>query len=221
VVASQSRVAASTKVQILLAAERLFGEHGLDGVSLRQISVAAGTAHNSAVQYHFGTKDQLINAIFEYRLPQIDARRELRIAERRPNDLRGWVECAVLPILEQAEMDGSHYQRFVAMLAQHRYDVLACLPPESRAANDRLFDELVKLLPRVPNPIRQLRLSRMFATAVNVGAERENAREVGAPLLPFAVYANDLVDTLVSFVSAPVSRATASALRDSEHRGER
>jgi AcrR family transcriptional regulator len=214
VVASPSPVAASTKVQILLAAERLLGEHGLDGVSLRQISVAAGTAHNSAVQYHFETKDQLIQAIFEYRVPQIDARRELRIAEHRPNDLRGWVECAVLPIFEQAEMDGSHYQRFVAMLAQHRYDIVAALPAESRAANDRLFDELAKLLAKVSAPIRLLRLSRMFATAANVGVERENARELGAPILPFAVHSHDLVDSLVAFISAPVSKATVAALRD-------
>jgi AcrR family transcriptional regulator len=53
------------KEQIVLAAERLFAERGLDGVSLREIGAAVGNANNSAVQYHFGSKDQLVRAIFE------------------------------------------------------------------------------------------------------------------------------------------------------------
>ncbi|MET0908751.1 MAG: helix-turn-helix domain-containing protein, partial [Ilumatobacteraceae bacterium] len=55
--------------RIVEVAERLFALHGIDGVSLRQIAAAAGTANNSAVNYHFGSKDGLITAIFQYRLP--------------------------------------------------------------------------------------------------------------------------------------------------------
>ena len=49
-------IAPSTKEQIVLAAEGLFAERGIEGVSLRQIGTAAGNGNNSAVQYHFGTK---------------------------------------------------------------------------------------------------------------------------------------------------------------------
>jgi AcrR family transcriptional regulator len=207
------RVAPSTKEQIILAAERLFGEQGLDNVSLRQIGAAAGTAHNSAVQYHFGTKDRLIRAIFEYRLPEIDARRRLRIAERRPDDLRGWLECAVLPILEQAEREDSHYQTFVAMLQHHgRADILLHLPADPSA--HRVFQELAARLPHVPEPMRSHRLTRTLAFAVSVGADRERARDDGEPLLPYAVHANDLVDALAGFLTAPVSDAARNALRD-------
>jgi len=207
------RVALSTKEQIILAAERLFGEQGLDNVSLRQIGAAAGTAHNSAVQYHFGTKEQLVRAIFEYRVPEIDARRELRIAERRPDDLRGWLECAVLPILEQAEREGTHYQTFVAMLQHHgRADILLHLPADPSA--HRVFQELAARLPHVPEPMRSHRLTRTLAFAVSVGADRERARDDGGPLLPYAVHANDLVDALAGFLTAPVSDAARNALRD-------
>ena len=85
-------LAPSSKEQIVLTAERLFAEHGIDGISLRQIGQAAGNANNSAVQYHFGTKDNLIQAIFEYRLPYLTRRRELLVAERRPASLRSWLE---------------------------------------------------------------------------------------------------------------------------------
>src|SRR3546814_113664 len=54
---------------IVRAAERLFGEDGVSLVSLRQIAIAANQVNNFAVQYHFGDKDGLIQAIFQRRLP--------------------------------------------------------------------------------------------------------------------------------------------------------
>src|SRR6201994_5140502 len=91
----------STKEQIVLAPERLFAERGCDGVSLREIGAAAGSGNNSAVQYHFGSKEQLVVAIFENRLTYIDERRAVLLAQLAPRDVRAWVECYVLPLLEQ------------------------------------------------------------------------------------------------------------------------
>ena len=71
----------STKEQIVLAAERLFAARGYEGVSLREIGAAAGSGNNSAVQYHFGSKGQLVVAIFENRLPYIDDRRAVLTAQ--------------------------------------------------------------------------------------------------------------------------------------------
>ena len=101
-----SVIAPSTKEQIVLAAERLFAERGIEGVSLRQIGAAAGNGNNSAVQYHFGSKDRLVQAVFEYRLPRLHERGSLLIAERHPDDLRSWVECGIRLLLEQSELDG-------------------------------------------------------------------------------------------------------------------
>ena len=78
----------STKESLILAAERLFGNHGVDGVSLRQIVAEAGAANNSAVQYHFGSKDGLVQAILEYRIPQLMQRRRLLAARYGSSDLR-------------------------------------------------------------------------------------------------------------------------------------
>ena len=60
--------AKSTKEEIVLAGERLIADHGVDGVSMRQIGAAIGSGNNSAVLYHFGSKEKLVEAIFEYRL---------------------------------------------------------------------------------------------------------------------------------------------------------
>ena len=98
----------ATPVQLLLAAERLFAEHGLAGVSLgRQISIEAGSSNNSAIQYHFGSKDDLLRAIFAYRLSDLMQRRALLKARARPDDLRAQLEAHILPLIELAESPDS------------------------------------------------------------------------------------------------------------------
>ena len=52
-----------TRDRILDAAERLFVEHGFEGTSMRMITGAAN-ANLAAVNYHFGSKDALIQAVF-------------------------------------------------------------------------------------------------------------------------------------------------------------
>ena len=74
----------ATALQLLLAAERLFAEHGLAGISLRQISIEAGSSNNSAIQYHFGSKDDLLRAIFAYRLGDLMQRRALLQGQGEP-----------------------------------------------------------------------------------------------------------------------------------------
>src|SRR5512143_118352 len=54
---------AETKDRILDAAERLFAEHGFDATSLRMITAEAGV-NLAAVNYHFRSKDALIEAVF-------------------------------------------------------------------------------------------------------------------------------------------------------------
>jgi AcrR family transcriptional regulator len=205
----------------VLAAERLFAAHGLDGVSLRQIGAAAGNANNSAVQYHFGSKDQLVRAIFEHRLPHLHERRRLLAEVRRPNDLRSWVECYVLPILEQGEQEGSHYLGFVAMLQQsaHRgvFDpVFDHVPEQVRESTRRFRHEVAARLPHVPEPLRSHRIAQALAFSVHATADRERARAQGRDVLPFAVHVSDLLDGLVGFLEAPVSAGALAALDDTD-----
>ncbi|WP_405864212.1 TetR/AcrR family transcriptional regulator [Streptomyces sp. NBC_00005] len=203
----------TVKEQIALAAERLFAERGLDGASLRQISAAAGNGNNTAVQYHFGSKERLVQAIFEYRLRDLNARRDALVAERCPNDLRSWVECHLVPALEQSEREGSRYLSFVAKLQQHgRRDVLAHLSPELLAPTHRFRARVGALLPGVPEPLRAHRIAQATAFSVHVGAEREQSRARDERVLPYAVHVGDLLDGVVGFLAAPVSAATLGAL---------
>ncbi|ONH32916.1 TetR/AcrR family transcriptional regulator [Pseudofrankia asymbiotica] len=205
----------SPKERIILAAEALFAEHGLDGASLRQISAAAGSANNTAVQYHFGTKEQLIKAIFEYRLPYLHERRDLLAAQHRPDDLRSWVECYVLPILEQGEQEGSHYLGFVANLHSHgSREVFAQFAPSYLASSKAFQERFRSFLEHVPEPLRTHRISQAIAFAVHAAADRERARAQGQEVLPFAAHVADLLDGLTGFLTAPVSPAALAASKD-------
>lgn len=64
---------------LLDAAERLFAQHGIEGVSLREIATEAGQRNNSAVHYHFGDKQGLVDTLLEDRLSKVDRLRQRNI----------------------------------------------------------------------------------------------------------------------------------------------
>src|SRR3954471_14760079 len=90
--------ASATRESILTTAERLFAEHGVQVVSNRHISEAAGQGNNAAVNYHFGTKTDLVRAITRKHSERIERlRAELVEAIDGPGELRDWVACLVRP----------------------------------------------------------------------------------------------------------------------------
>jgi AcrR family transcriptional regulator len=65
---------AVTKDRILDAAEALFMEHGYEATSLRSITAAAA-ANLAAVNYHFGSKEELFQAVLTRRLDPMNQKR--------------------------------------------------------------------------------------------------------------------------------------------------
>jgi AcrR family transcriptional regulator len=204
--------ATSTKEQIILAAERMIADHGVDGVSMRQIGTAVGSGNNSAVLYHFGSKEKLVQAIFEYRLPRLRERRAALIVERQPSDLRGWLECQIAVVLEQSELDDSNYMRFVASLSQHGGDAFKHLPRRFARGQREFEDHLRACLTSVDEPLRTHRLAQVMEMTVQAAANRERARAWRRAVLPLALEVTNLVDCMVGYLEAPVSPASQAAL---------
>jgi AcrR family transcriptional regulator len=204
--------ARSTKEQILLAAERMMADRGVDGVSMRQIGTAVGSGNNSAVLYHFGSKEKLVEAIFEYRLPRLRERRAELIDERRPSDLRGWLDCQVATVLEQSELDDSNYLSFVASLSHHGGDAFKHLPRRFAKGQREYEDQLRAVYTRVDEPLRTHRLAQVMEMTVQAAANRERARARRRPVLPLALELANLVDCMVGYLEAPVSPAAQTAL---------
>jgi AcrR family transcriptional regulator len=63
-----------TKSRILDVAEQLFMEHGFEATSLRQLTSSAGV-NLAAVNYHFGTKEELFQAVLTRRLDPMNQER--------------------------------------------------------------------------------------------------------------------------------------------------
>ncbi|WP_109807549.1 TetR family transcriptional regulator [Sphingosinithalassobacter portus] len=94
---------------LINAAERIFAREGIETASLRAIATAAGSANNYAVQYHFGDREGLVEALFESRLAEVEARRAiLRAAMPEPADCRALLDLIMRPLIEQTDAEGRH-----------------------------------------------------------------------------------------------------------------
>lgn len=112
----------ATRKALLDTAEEVFADQGIDAVSLRQIAVAAGQRNPGVVKYHFGTKNDLIQALIEDRARLVDERR-LRdfpalSADGAAVDLRTLVEAGVRPLVAELGCGSRHF-RFLAQLYQN------------------------------------------------------------------------------------------------------
>jgi AcrR family transcriptional regulator len=108
-----------TKVRILDAAERLIAGQGLD-VSLRAITAAAGV-NLAAVNYHFQSKDALIDAIIARAIQPVNARRleMLDALEQQssggPLPLEGVLRAFLAPL---TEMDAEGREHIRALMGR-------------------------------------------------------------------------------------------------------
>ena len=113
------------KSAILLAAEKLFAQHGYDAVSLRQIAEEAGVPL-ALVGYYYGQKHELFEAIFAHWRGTIEQRlaglHEALAAPVRDR-LARLVEAFTGPVLRlRASAEGEYYALLVARELSHATD---------------------------------------------------------------------------------------------------
>lgn len=152
----------ATRTALIEAAESLFAEAGLEGVSTRQIGAAIGSANANVVAYHFGGKEALIKAVYRHRLPEIDRRRRELLDEAetagQASDIAVLIRVFYQPLFEQTDSEGRHsYARFIAGLERSgmlatRADVMAEFP-----ASNEVNDRILALLPPETAPFFNVR----------------------------------------------------------------
>jgi AcrR family transcriptional regulator len=215
----------TTETRLILAAERLFAAHGLDGISLRQINSAAGQKNTSGLQYHFGTKEALIKAVFMHRLPAIDRRRAAMIAGIKARNLTGdlpaVVEAMFLPLAEELDL-GDNEKAYVRFLAQF-YSHPAIRKAEVTSAE---YEEAYRLAfailsRKLPGPIVTQRLAMITGHVIHALSDLEAriaTRRIATPRSKVQFFLHNLLDTVVGALSAPVSAATKASLPSSYRR---
>jgi AcrR family transcriptional regulator len=202
---------AHTRATILDAAERLFAEHGVHGVSNRQVADAAGQGNTAVVGYHFGTKADLVRAIVRRHTTAIERTREEMVAQvAGSDDLRDWLACLVRPTFEHMATLGSPswYARFGAQVMTD--PALREILVEEHLSSPflvRILDGLHACLPSLPPAVFRERGDVARHLLVHVPVERERALADGTPTTraTWADTATGLVDVLVGVWLAPVT----------------
>jgi AcrR family transcriptional regulator len=110
----------NTKDRILDTAERLFARDGFEATSLRAITAEAGV-NLAAVNYHFQTKESLVQAVIGRRMGPVNAQRLALLdayeaeAGGAPVPLESIMDAFLRPILE---LVGSHAHEFVPLIGR-------------------------------------------------------------------------------------------------------
>jgi AcrR family transcriptional regulator len=111
----------STRERILTTAEQLFAEGGVATTSLRTITSLA-RVNLAAVNYHFGSKEALIEAVYERRLGPLNRARLRNLdeleARAQPPTVEEIVGAFVAPIVDFSARDAKEGLVFMRLLAQ-------------------------------------------------------------------------------------------------------
>jgi AcrR family transcriptional regulator len=119
---SMSRPKRTTKDKLMDAAEKLFARRGFYGSSLRDITTAAGV-DLALVNYHFGSKKQLLIAVIERRGAVLNEERLGRLADARLRaapaapSTEAVVGAFLDPILERLAHAGPGWHNYFALIA--------------------------------------------------------------------------------------------------------
>jgi AcrR family transcriptional regulator len=151
-----TKAPAETRERVLEVAERLFAERGLDAVSIRDIIAAAG-ANLGAINYHFGTKDRLIEAVFERRLVP-STQEQLRALDAvdeaagdRPPKLEAVLEAIFRPVVEETmdpKRGGATFGKLMARCLVDPHPVMERVMHSHFAAVVKRFDAaLMRAMP--------------------------------------------------------------------------
>lgn len=215
----------ATRELLICTAERLFADRGIDAVSLREIGQAAGQRNNAVMQYHFGSRAALLQAIFAYRSAAIDARRfELLAcleAERRLDDAHALLGAVLTPHVESVDDPDNH---FVGFLARILTDQATMSTIDARAAAPNmggyraLQAQVRACVPTLPAADFDRRFTMVFNWAIHSLAEYARTSR-SARSLPLEAMFEELVAMLVDALRAPPQRRERAARARSRRSG--
>lgn len=222
---TQPKAAAADKTSrrdvIMRKAEELFAKKGIDAVSLNEINKAAGQRNTSALHYHFGNKEGLIQEIIYQHYADISDQINALLDDydALPPDqqtMRKLLQASLIPFANQLDSpQGINYLNIVSQLFMRSSDMILKGHPgiedNARLRMYRLFQQRMEGLPAEIIAARQiLHASLSFhslASYAKISAVGE-ANFLGSREL----FINNLLDNLEAVISAPPSPETLAAI---------
>lgn len=145
-----ARTSEKTRERIVKAAEVLFAREGYEAVSLRKITTVA-KANIAAVNYHFGTKEELLEKVMERQLLPIMEKRieQLReVAAQETASMEEVMRSFTQPIMEQAAVSGMESLLFGKLYGrlvdEHADEIPTAVKVLQRMFHEQWFVEIEK-----------------------------------------------------------------------------
>ena len=206
----RGRDGAATRRRLILTAERLIAHQGPAGVSLREVGLAAGQRNNSSVQYHFGTKADLIHAIFRFRLPHVNGRRLELLESRNPQTIRDLIRVEMTPFAELSLDPEVHYVEFLARMfmdAEFALIFTRLEEPQLIRGQMEIRRRIARLMAGVPRGVIDQRLWLALTQLIYGLAERRRMSEKMGPAwtIPLETYVENYVDYAAAGLEGSVS----------------
>ncbi|HHJ18451.1 MAG TPA: TetR/AcrR family transcriptional regulator [Gammaproteobacteria bacterium] len=199
-------MAKDTKTQIMDVAETLFAEYGYDGTSLRMITQAAGV-NLASVNYHFGGKETLLEAVYARRINPMNQKRLSCLEDLKQRHDGSKISVALLvdafvrPALELSRGDG---KSFIALLGRSYLEPTAVIQDKVRGMFDevaeRFREEFEKALPEVPAKELYWRLHFMVGVLAYCMAGTDMMRMIASSHIAEKNGPDGLIDRLVRFI---------------------
>jgi len=202
------RDATATREQLLDAATRLFAERGIHNVTVREVHEAAGQRNASALQYHFGSRENLLRAIVARHQEPIDAARAAWL--ERAGDLRGYTAALVEPLAQALlSPSGRDYLRIVTQVVAELglRDELLTEPPNAR----RCVEAMAATLDDLPADVRATRVANVVLFVTHALANRAVRVSARRSVVDHDTFVADLVTSVVGALSAREDRRGRAA----------
>jgi AcrR family transcriptional regulator len=202
--------AIGVKEKMILVGEVLFAENGINGASMREVASKAGQRNHYAAQYHFGSREGLVRAIFEYRMEQMEPARSrmLQEAERRGLllDARTLLDIVMLPQLDLEDADGNHsYASFLSQyLLRSRSARFGDFGSESPPHLARVLDLLRERIAYLPTPVAQRRLVNGCLMFLNILVSHRGSGATGDLEETFENALEDTMEMIVTSICMPL-----------------
>jgi AcrR family transcriptional regulator len=204
----------STRERLLLAAEELLARDGVHGAQTRDIVALAGQANPSAVRYHFGSRDDLLDGVMRARQQRVETVLAGRLADPSGLPLARLLGALIgAEATELRTVRGRHCLRISAQIS-HDSGIRVREPHPILAGTGywRLITELEAPLGRLPEPVR---LERIDLVLTLIGAAlAERARQLAdgeQPLTDEEPFLADLAAMSEAMLTVPYRPAPSSA----------
>jgi AcrR family transcriptional regulator len=200
-----------TERRLILAAERLFAERGVDAVSLRAINAAAGT-NVPSLHYHFGSKEALLEALIRERSQEVSQRRARQLDSLETGkkvSARGLAEAFVVPVAEMATSGGEAWVRFIGGLISSGHPALSIVTHGFFDQARRFNALLRKVHPEWSDATVLFRLSQaMYLTFRVLGdiAGVQSTLAAGGARIDHDEIVNQLIDLVTAQLGGPSPR---------------